>query len=83
MAADTVVVATFGYRHEAELAHGYLKDAGLDAALFVDDAAGTEMGMAFSNPARLMVRAEDADRARTVLIDAGVLKAPNGPDRPG
>jgi hypothetical protein len=70
--ADTTVVARFGYRHEAELAKGFLDDAGIDSMLAVDDASGIEVGMAFVNKARLVVRMEDAERARTVLRDAGI-----------
>ncbi len=68
------MVARFHYRHEAELAHGYLKSAGVDAALLIDDAGGMDVGLAFSNPARLVVRAEDEERARGVLTDAGILE---------
>ncbi len=71
---STVVVARFHYRHEGELAHGYLRSAGLDAALFIDDAGGMDVGLAFVNPARLVVRAEDEERARRVLVDAGMLE---------
>jgi predicted transcriptional regulator len=40
--------------------------------LFVDDAAGIEAGMAFVNKGRLVVRNEDAERAREVLRTAGI-----------
>jgi len=70
----TTIVARFHYRHEAEIAHGYLKSAGVDAALLIDDAGGMDVGLAFVNPARLVVRAEDETRARSVLVDAGVLE---------
>lgn len=70
---EPVVVARFHYRHQGELAHGYLKDAGIDAGLFVDDAGGMEVGLAFANPARLVVRPGDEARAREVLRDAGIL----------
>ena len=69
----TTVVARFHYRHEAELAHGYLESAGVDSALHVDDAGGMDVGLAFVNPARIVVRAEDEERARQVLVDAGML----------
>ncbi|MGH7503070.1 MAG: hypothetical protein ACREL7_15190 [Longimicrobiales bacterium] len=69
---DTTIVARFGYRHEGELAKGYLEDARIDAMLFVDDASGIEAGMAFVNKARLVVRREDAERARDVLRSAGI-----------
>jgi len=74
VAAEPVVVARFHYRHEAELAYGYLTDAGIDAGLFIDDVGGMEVGLAFSNPARLVVRAEDADEARSILQSAGMLE---------
>ena len=74
MAADPVVVARFHYRHEAELAYGYLTDAGIDAALFIDDVGGMEVGLAFSNPGRVVVRAEDAEEARRILESAGMLE---------
>ena len=70
--AQTTIIARFGYRHEGELAKGYLDDAGIDAMLLVDDAAGVEAGMAFVNKARLVVRNEDAERARDVLRSAGI-----------
>ena len=72
----TAIVARFHYRHEAELAHGYLEDAGLDSILHIDDAGGMDVGLAFVNPARLVVRAEDEGRARQVLVDAGILEEP-------
>ena len=69
----TTVVVRFHYRHEAELAHGYLESAGVDSALHIDDAGGMDVGLAFVNPARIVVRAEDEERARQVLVDAGML----------
>jgi len=70
----TTIVARFHYRHEGELAHGYLKSAGVAAALLIDDAGGMDVGLAFVNPARLVVRAEDEERARSVLVDVGMLE---------
>ena len=70
----TTVVARFHYRHEAEMAHGYLESAGVDSALLIDDAGGMDVGLAFVNPARLVVRADDEERARQVLVDAGMLE---------
>jgi len=69
-----ITIARFAYRHQGDLARGYLEDADIVCALFVDDASGIESGMAFSNPARLVVRAADADRAREVLRAAGLLE---------
>ncbi len=72
---QTSIVARFHYRHQAELAHGYLESAGVDAALLIDDAGGMDVGLAFVNPARIVVRAEDEERARGVLVDAGMLES--------
>ena len=66
---ELVVVAQFGHRHEAEMALGYLKDAGIDAVRLVDDAG---YGFSFS-PARIMVLAEQADEAQSILESAGIL----------
>ncbi len=70
----TTVVARFHYRHEAEMAHGYLESAGVVSALLIDDAGGMDVGLAFVNPARLVVRDDDEERARSVLVDAGMLE---------
>jgi hypothetical protein len=71
---ETTVVARFHYRHEGELAHGYLESAGVNAVLLIDDAGGMDVGLAFVNPARIVVRVEDEARARAVLVDAGMLE---------
>ncbi len=76
---STTVLARFHYRHEAELAHGFLESAGMDSILHIDDAGGMDVGLAFVNPARLVVRVEDEERARQVLVDAGMLEAPDTP----
>ncbi len=74
----TTIVARFHYRHQAELARGYLESAGVDSALLIDDAGGMDVGLAFVNPARLVVRDEDKQRARGVLVDAGMLERGEG-----
>ena len=76
---STTIVARFHYRHEAELAHGFLESAGVDSALHIDDAGGMDVGLAFVNPARIVVRAEDEERARQILVDVGMLEAPDTP----
>lgn len=67
------VIATFTYRHDAEYAQGFLRDAEIESVLLSDDAGGSVPGVGFTRPARLAVSAEDADAAREVLRDAGVL----------
>ncbi|RMH16371.1 MAG: hypothetical protein D6701_09020 [Gemmatimonadetes bacterium] len=71
MAFDVAVVGRFTYRHEGELARGFLLDAGIQAALFIDDVGGADPAIAFVSPARLVVQVEDEQRARAVLRDAG------------
>lgn len=68
---NPVVVARFAYRHDAELAQGFLEDAGISAALFVDDAGAAQVGLSYVNPARILVAPEDAADARRVLRSAG------------
>ena len=64
-----VVLKRFAYRHEAEIARGLLEDAGIRCVVIFDDAAGAQAGLGFINQARLIVNAEDADRARDILAD--------------
>ena len=68
---EPVLVAQFAYRHEAEIALGYLKDAGINAALFVDDAGGAYT-FSMTNPARIMVSPEQVDEAQSILESAGI-----------
>ena len=68
----TVVVATFTHRYEAEIAAGFLENAGIAVGAFADDGGGTyPIGM---SAAQVVVAHEDALRAREVLVDAGVIE---------
>lgn len=67
-----VPVAEFLYRHEAEFAAGFLRDAGIPFRLQIDDAGGADAGVTIARPAVLWVRAEDAERARELLADDDV-----------
>ena len=67
------IVATYPYRHQAELAAGFLQDAGIAAAVLADDAGGSQVGMAFVNRARVAVRDDLAERAAEVLRAANML----------
>ncbi len=70
---DSVVVAQFGFRHEAEMAKSYLDDAGIPSVLSVDDSGGAFAGISFPAPARIRVRQDDVVRAQKVLEQAGML----------
>ena len=82
MKRGLVEIARFHYRHEAELARGYLQHAGIPCLLNVDDAGGAEVGLSFGIPARLRVLADHAVEARRVLSDAGILE-PEPEGEPG
>lgn len=69
--SDVTVIARFHYRHEAELAMGYLETAGIRAAVFMDDAGGSQVGMAFVTPGKLVVGADDRREALEILDSAG------------
>jgi len=68
---DLSVVAQINYHHEAEMALGYLESAGLEAGLFIDDAGGSQVGMAFATPGNLVVGPQDRERAIEILESAG------------
>ena len=70
---DTVVIARFNHRYEADFAQGFLNDAKIDSVVSADDAGGADLGLAFTRRVRLIVLAGEEERARTVLENAGVL----------
>ena len=61
-----VEVARFQWRYEAEMALGILEDEGIPGVVLADDAGGAYAGIASS---RLVVPAEYADHARSVLAE--------------
>ncbi|MDH3424291.1 MAG: DUF2007 domain-containing protein, partial [Gemmatimonadota bacterium] len=61
---DEVVVARYTYRHEAEFAAGFLKDAGIPYRLQIDDPS---LGISVSTSATLWVLGMDERRAREIL----------------
>lgn len=72
---DVVVVARYHHRHQAELARGFLEEAGIRAAVTADDGGGSfGVPLAFSRSgfATVRVRREDVERARKVLRQAGM-----------
>lgn len=79
----TVVVATFGHRHEAEMARGYLQDAGIPAAISADDgggAFGAPLTFSEASFATVAVMEADAADAERLLREGGFLEDP-GPGR--
>ncbi len=69
-----VLVARFNLRPEAEVARGFLEEAGISSVLQVDDgggAFGVPLSFSLDSFAGLLVLEEDADEARRVLLDAG------------
>lgn len=64
---EPVRLAAYRYRHEAELAAGFLSDAGIPFRLQADDAGGADLGLSVLRPAILWVRAVDAEAARDLV----------------
>lgn len=64
---DLVVVGSFSDRIEAELARGALNAADIDAIIQADDVAGLRPHLALTQGVQVLVRAEDASRAREIL----------------
>ena len=63
---NNVLVATYRYRHEGELARGFLADGGIRGVLAADSTARQH---ARDESVKLFVHAADAERARTMLTD--------------
>lgn len=73
----TVVVATFPHRHLAEMARGYLEDAGIRAAVSADDGGGAfGVPLTFSEASFATVRVieDDAHAAERALREGGFLE---------
>ena len=64
---DLIIVHTFNYRHEAEMARSVLDANGVFAVVFSDDAGGQEIGLQFVHGARLIVKQKDERLAKTIL----------------
>jgi hypothetical protein len=68
---ETVVIAIFAYRHEGEMAQGFLTDADIESVLLVDDTGGLTIRLTI--PGRLVVRKEDEAEARAILEELDIL----------
>jgi hypothetical protein len=62
-----VVLQTYTYRHEAELAHSVLQAFEVLSLISADDLGGEGLGTDLIEGVRLLVRAEDVERAREAL----------------
>jgi len=70
--SELVSIETFVNRLDAELASSVLAASGIDAVVSPDDAGGGYAGViAFG--VRLLVRAEDAERAKALLSETAEL----------
>lgn len=73
-----VLIARYGYRHEAELAQGFLRDAGIPCRVASDDAGGVDLSISFLAGASLFVAEVDLEAAVEILKMAGQAGGPEG-----
>jgi len=65
---NSVILKTFMYRHEAEMAKGLLEDNSIEAIISADDMGGYRPHLSLSmGNVRLLVRSQDFERARDIL----------------
>jgi hypothetical protein len=64
---ELVVVRTFMNRFEADVARSALEAAAIDSMVRPDDAGGMRPGLWIGRGVELIVRTEDAVRAREIL----------------
>ena len=67
MSAHLIVVATFASRMEAELAQQDLEAEGIPSFVRTDDLGGMRPSLQFTEGVELLVREDDAPRARALL----------------
>lgn len=72
---ETVVLATYGTRPDAEVAREYLANADIQSFVSSDDAGGMYPQMQRPNGVKLIGMAETAQAARSQLEEAGLLPA--------
>ena len=65
-----VAVGTYTNKIDADLAQGALEAADIDAMVTADDAGGQQPGLLMGKGVRVLVRAEDAERAKEILSGA-------------
>jgi hypothetical protein len=62
-----VAVGTYSNKIDADLAQGALEAADIDAMVTADDAGGQQPGLLMGKGVRVLVRAEDVERAKEIL----------------
>ena len=62
-----VAVGSYPNKIDAELAQGALEAADIEAMVSADDAGGLQPGLWVGEGVRVLVRAEDAERASKIL----------------
>ena len=62
-----ILIRTYSYRHEAELAQTLLQTEEIESEIRADDAGGLGVGLAHSGGVRIFVDEKDARRAREIL----------------
>ena len=67
---DWVTIYTFTDRYEADLAQGLLEANDIEAATSSDDCGSVDPALAFGLGVRLMVKKQDVNKAKEVLVDA-------------
>ena len=65
-----VAVGTYTNKIDADLAQGALEAADIDATITADDAGGQQPSLLMGKGVRVLVRAEDAERAKEILSGA-------------
>lgn len=72
-AEETVVVATYSTRRDAEMAKDRLAEAEIQSFITADDAGGMHPQMQAPHGVKLLVLQRAAERAHEVLADAALL----------
>ena len=67
---DWIKVITFTDRVEADLALGLLEANDIEAVNFADDCGSVDPALTWARGVRLMVKKEDLEKAKEILIDA-------------
>ncbi len=75
--ADMVVVKTFSYQHEAELAKSVLEGSGIEATTNSDDCGALDPALGLVRGVKVLVPADQIERAEDVL---GALSVALPPD---